>query len=255
MKKTAMFIGAIVALALVGNVQAGSVLSTITTADGDGADSFVQLGNATTNYGNSTTLTVKDSSSGTTTRKIYLRFDLGSTPLAGLTNTLLDLIVTGHDNGGSTLQNITVELWGLNDAASGQDWIEGNGGTDNSPAGEIVWNNAPANVTSNNSLTSDATKLASIVVTPSVAIGDTVTISNADSTSADAFLNFIKADTDGVVTLILRRLGGNSANNLSFASKENATYDAPTLTLLVPTPAALPAGLALMALAAGRRRA
>lgn len=250
MKKSVMFIGAAVALTLAGGVQAGTVL----TANPD-ADAYVQLGTATTNYGNATTLIVKDSGSGTTTRKIYLRFDISSVTLINLTDALLAMDVAGHDGGSSTLQNITVELWGLNDAASGQNWIEGNGGADNNPADEIVWNNAPANVTSGNSLTSDATKLASIVVAPSVAIGDTVTFSNANSVTANAFLNFIKADTDGMVTLIVRRLGGNSANNLAFASKENTTYDAPLLTLVIPTPAALPAGLGLLLLAIGRRRA
>ncbi|MBI1367557.1 MAG: DNRLRE domain-containing protein [Planctomycetes bacterium] len=220
----------------------------ITTADGNGADAYVQFGNPTTNNGSSTTLLVKDSGAASTTRKIYTRFDLSSVNVSAILNAQLSLVVTSHDAGGSTLQTIPVELWGLIDSASGQNWVEGNGGTDNSPAGEITWNNAPANNTGGNGLTANAVQLASFNIGTGVAVGATVNVSSA------ALVNFLRADTDGLVTLILRRNAGNSANNLGFASKENTTFAAPTLTLTIPAPAALPAGLSLLTLLTTRRK-
>jgi hypothetical protein len=73
--------------------------------------------------------------------------------------------------------------------------------------------------------------------------GSTVSFSNT------ALTNFINADTNGVITLMLRRSGGNAGgtNNLAFRSKEfdDGVGDptAPTLTI---TPVPEPGTLALL---------
>lgn len=222
--------------------------SAITTLTAD-ADTFVQLGSATTNFGTSADLVVKDSGSQSFTRKAYIRFDVSGLPLDNVVAASLDLVVSGRSSGSSTQANYPVQIFGLADANAGNNWIEGNGGADNLPVGEITWNNAPANNTANNGLTAAATLLGGFTVPGTANPGDLFSFSNA------ALLNFLKADTDGFVTFIVRRNGGTSANNLSFASSENTAQSGPRLNLvIIPEPATASLGLMGMAGLFLRRR-
>lgn len=88
---------------------------------------------ATTNYGGATHLDLSDN--GSVNLRGLLRWDLGQIPA------------------GSTLDSVTVKLYrayGFRNTSTqlkllqpDAAWVEGNGGTDDSPAGELVWNNQP----------------------------------------------------------------------------------------------------------------
>jgi len=217
----------------------------ITTADGVGADTFIEGGSdANKNFGSGGSMTIKgDSRGGDFTRKIYLRFDVSSLPPNVLDTELL--LTTSLNNSGGSNPNpntFNVDVFGLSNESL-DNWVEGNGGTDNSPPGEIVWNNAPANNTSNNNFTGDALSLGSFFV-PANPAPDTLSFSSAGLT------NFINGDTNGAVTLMLRRQAGGS-KNLVLASKENATLAPPTLQVVVPEPTALLVWSLLAALGVG----
>lgn len=209
------------------------------------ADSYVQKGNAGTNFGNSNSVVVKDSGSGTTTRKGYLRFDVSGQPLSELSNAELALEVSINNNGGTpqdpTPKTYTIDVYGLNDGDAGESWGEGT----------IDWNNAPANDTGDNDILSNATLLGQFGVpalNPDLE-SDPILVSfnNLMSDTPHALLDFLASDTDGQVTFILARDGGS--NNLGFYSKEGAALDgalAPTLTLFAQIPE--PSALALIAL-------
>ena len=147
----------------------------------------------------------------------------------------LDLVVSQNSRGsGSLPYTYTVEVFGLNDGGS-ETWVEGNGGADNSPAGEITWNNAPAS-NNDNTFTSGATSLGSFTLTTNAdgdLVGQVYSLNNA------ALLSFFNADTDGLATIMLRRTDGSGSNNLSFASKEHTTLSAPQMTLTIPEPATI----------------
>ena len=194
---------------------------TTTTGDPGSADSYVQLG-STTNFGNATDVVIKDNGTGTTTRKGYLRFGL---PEGGTTSASLDLTVSINNEGGVgvTPQTHSVNVWGLRDGNAGEAWIEGNGGADNSPAGEIVFSNAPANVTTNNHFTSGAVFLGRYSVS-NTAVGGVNTF------NAGTLNMFLNEDTNGNATIMLQRNGGNSGHNLAYASDEHATLAAPAIS-------------------------
>ncbi|MEO5712844.1 MAG: immunoglobulin domain-containing protein [Luteolibacter sp.] len=98
------------------------------------ADTHVWGGAFTTNYGNSTSLALSyaygivDRS-----RWIYLKFDLSS--VSSITSASLELRRRA-------VSNTTVFPVGVY-ACTNTTWIEGDGGTDNLPAGEMIWNNYP----------------------------------------------------------------------------------------------------------------
>lgn len=89
------------------------------------------------------------------------------------------------DGSGSWLAQ-TFEVYGLTNG-SGESWVEGNGGTDNNPAGEITWNNAPTTMTLLGSFTGSGTGYKTFTST--------------------TLTNFVKADTDNQVTIIVKTTG------------------------------------------------
>ncbi len=217
---------AVLAVALVLTSQAHALPQpfSVGTSSGVGADSYVRLGNATTNFGNATGVVVKDSNAGSTTRIGYTRFDLSTVPgVVTDANLSLEVITNNQGGGGSTPQMHTVRFYGLPDGHPGEFWIEGNGGADDSPAGELVWNNAPANNPANETFTGDAIFLGQVSV-PANATPDTL---NFGSPTLDTFLN---QDTTGSATIMIQRFGGNGGHNLVFASKEHGGSPEPTLS-------------------------
>lgn len=234
------------------------------------ADTYVRLGGGQNddNFGTSGSLLVKDAGTGSTTRKSYVRFDLSSANLNKLVDAELRFeVVTNNIGGGSdTPQVFTVNVFGLNDDAAGNDWVEGDGSTNlptggTTPPDQIVWNNAPANDTANNGLDlSQVTFLGQFGVpalNPDLEADPIyVSFNNLLSASPDAFLDFLNADSDGLVTFILTRDGGGGGPNLGFASMEHATALAPQLNLFgVPEPSSALLGLLGLAALARRRRA
>ncbi len=127
----------------------------ITTAQGDGADTFIQLGSAGSNFGAAGQVVIKDAGGSGTTRKGYLRFDLSAETGAFLDAELLLDVVLNNSSGANPPPNeYTVRVYGLNDGHPDEGWGEST----------ITWNNAPANVTSNNLIGEGATFLGRFTV-------------------------------------------------------------------------------------------
>jgi hypothetical protein len=102
------------------------------------ADTFVRSGNfSNRNYGAAATVDAYNEVGTTTDAEIYYKFDASSVT-AGIAKA--ELVLTPQSVG-LPLQRGNLRLRLLADTADG--WLEGNGGTDNKPAGEITWNLRP----------------------------------------------------------------------------------------------------------------
>ncbi|HYX40573.1 MAG TPA: S8 family serine peptidase, partial [Pyrinomonadaceae bacterium] len=101
------------------------------------ADAYVNKALATTNFGNATELQVKQTSAGDDShdRYTYLRFDLSS--VSGQINQATLRLFGSLTNASIGSTPISVQQ------AATTAWIEGDGGTDNNPAGEITFSNQP----------------------------------------------------------------------------------------------------------------
>ena len=207
-------------------------------------DSFIQLGNAGTNYGSDDALLVKDSDGGNTTRKTYLLFDLSSIT-SSLATASLDLTVLLNNSGSGATTTPSVKTMDVFTADTLPHFGENT----------LTWNNAPNNNTSNGF--SNTTNLVNNQSIPAILTGNTVSFSN------QAILDYLNdeiANGDSMALFLLRRDGDNSGHNLSFYSKDNAGVDgttiiAPTLNYtLVPEPsAALLSALGALALLRRKR--
>ena len=220
---------------LSGNTVAATT-STITTNDGNGADSFVRKGQATTNFGNDVDILTKNAGSQSTTRKGYLRFDL-STVGTDIADAFLELDVSLNNAGGGSTSPVEqmVNVFGLVDGDAGENWGEGT----------INWNNAPANNTGNNGLLGNAVPLGQFTVRDIAAPGGILF-------SSPELIDFLKQDTNDMATLIFTRQSSNSSWNLGFASRDNTSgLRAPSLTIIEPQSGVIPepATMCLAALA------
>jgi hypothetical protein len=194
-------------LCLISSAQAGEAT----------ADTFVRgAENGDTNYGNNSSVTIKNANGNGYDRKGYIRFDVSGT----IMEASLDLTVsTNNDGGGGTTpQTFTIEVYGLAESLD-HTWTEN----------DITWNNAPGNDTSSSAFAEEATLLGSFIVEP-LPVGNMVSFSDPN------LVDFINSDTDNQVTLLLRRTAGtSSSHNVAFASKEHTSYSAPTLNTLAAT--------------------
>lgn len=227
--------GAANAPMLSGNTVAATA-STITTNDGNGADSFVRKGQADTNFGNDIHVLTKNAGTGSTTRKGYLRFDL-STVGTDIADAFLELDVSMNDAGGGSTAPVTqvVNVFGLVDGDAGENWDETT----------LTWNNAPANNTSNNNLLGNAVSLGQFTVRD-IAAPEGILFSSPQ------LIDFLKQDTNDLATLILTRQSSNGSWNLGFASRDNTSgLRAPSLTIIEPQTVVIPepATMCLAALA------
>lgn len=103
------------------------------------ADTFVANGAPTTNYGAAATLSTSYKyDNAPDTRRIYLKFDLSS--VSSISSATLQLNRVASSN---TLQTY-VGVY----ACTNTSWVEGDGGTDNLPANELIWNNRPTTLAS-----------------------------------------------------------------------------------------------------------
>jgi hypothetical protein len=198
----------------------------ITTAAGNGGDVFIKPGKEN----NQGAIEVKNAANANgpgVTTKSYLKFDISSVAdrLDEVASAGLHLTTSFNHIGGSSGDPAatTVYVYGLKDESL-DDWDEL----------QVVWENAPANdVTSNEWSEGSVVALGSINV-PANPEPDPV------GYTSEALVDFIAADTNGIVTLLLRREDSNGSHNMRFASKEVAADAgeptwAPTLSLeLVP---------------------
>jgi len=147
-----------------------------------------------------------------TTRKGYIRFDTSAIDFS-VGSASLDLVVSHEDL--DPPNKTTIHVYGITDQSLDLDTLDGS----------TTWANAPANDTSSAYAAdlSEAALLGNFEVTNADEAGTTVTFGNR------ALSEFLNADTNGLVTLILGRNGGNNTDNLLFAGDTHGSYAAPTL--------------------------
>jgi hypothetical protein len=110
------------------------------------ADSYVAAATATaaTNYGVNVSLAVSNKNNAATDKRwIYLKFDLSSVGTITTAELKLDRLAAAN----TTAYEVGVY------ASTITNWVEGDGGTDNLPAGELTWNNRPETLASHDSIT------------------------------------------------------------------------------------------------------
>ena len=190
-----------------------AIASTITTANGVGADTHITRSDPNSNFGSEDHFSIKnDSGTGDVDRKGYIRFDVGCLSNAISSATLSLTFVTAA--AGSANTN-TFNVFGLSNE-DGDLWSES----------DINWSNAPANnQSSGTGFTSDAVFLGTFTITLSQ-LGDSIPFTSPQ------LIEFLNNDTNGLVTLMLSRQSPASLHNQAFASKENLSFEAPSLTLI-----------------------
>ena len=174
---------ALSAVVLLTGTVAVAVPFDITTADGNGADTYVNDQQPDVNHSADDHMIAWDwlnpGPGVFLWYKMYTRFDLSAIaqPLssAKLTCTTLD----GQFPPGTS-------IWALDDGDAGEAWVEA----------DITWNNAPANDTAGNGFLSNATYVGDFENINPVA-GGTGDFSGA------ALKDFVNADTDGLATFMI----------------------------------------------------
>jgi len=228
---------ALMASAVAGMVQAGVI-------DIE-KDTFVVGGiNAGRNYGANLTTRVRNQAADFRA-KSYLEVDVGSILNTGETFANTAVKMTAQVGAATTAQ-IGLRIYGITDNADA--WIEGNGGTDNNPAGEITWNNAPKNNTASGSgvLSSGTVLLDTIIV--GIGAFTTDSVWSFSSTALDEYLNWTAgaisdpygngASSDTAATFIA--VAVQIGPNFNFYSSEHATgQQAQVEYTVIPEPATL----------------
>jgi hypothetical protein len=213
------------------------------------ADSFVKSDQASDNFGADSFLQIKETSDLGGTRKVWLQFNVSgienaSTAVSSATLSL-PFVYSGlgaFTNGDS--YTFDYHVYGLNNAASGQNWVEGTG-TYSSPASTgINWNNAPGNETTTNSvIDTQVTSLGSFSIT-GTGIGQTFTVSGAN------LVNFLNADTNGLATIIVLQATPQDDPSENYVHAIGSIQGSAHATLDVTTTAVPePTGLVLLATA------
>jgi hypothetical protein len=170
----------------------------------------------------------------------WIRFDLSGLDLVNNDISAATFLLTVHGGDGTGSGLRTMQLFGLNDSAAGQDWIET--GTDH-----ITWGTAPGNNnTGGHADGTTATWLGTFVVDNTGYIvgnkGDFLKL------ATQRLLDFLRADTDGKVTLFVKKPVPNWSLQTLMVTHEDASKPAPGLAItLTPKASAQPASAALAA--------
>jgi hypothetical protein len=202
---------------LLGTVSSVQALVTVTTADGNGADTYLSNDGQGSNYGPDS-LHGEDQSLrafrqlvGVRSKAAYIRFDLTNIAgdMSGATLTFEATFLKGSSK--------TVEVYGLTD---GDDdfWDEST----------TSYNTAPgllAATLGNYALDTAKMTLLGTITTP--AAGGAYPVSFSSNPADLPLTGFLEADTNTLVTFLF--IGTD--NEGEFASKEHETFNPPTLTL------------------------
>ena len=234
---------------LIGSATARAGIIDVPTSFGNGADATVSNQGPTTNYGGADTILLRNDvfASGFTgflgfTRMGYLRFDLSGVtdPITGVELRAEILFNSLLANELSIANVWNVEVYGLSDSSAGNNWGENT----------ITLNNSPGFAGGNVAGFNSEMSLLGTTSLQGAAVGDTLSLTSA------ALLAFVNSDTDGLVTLGLRRANpGRTDTSFILASKENTAASAPTLRITTSNPGnpntqnvPVPASLALLGL-------
>lgn len=274
MQRSFRLLGSMAMLAWVGVVAPASASPIVrTTAFGSGADTYGQESTPTTIFGSNTTILAKRDTG--TSRMPYLRFDISSLG-DGLTNAdiVSASITLTNASATATHPNREFSLWGLLDTSVTTPTGAGNadrvvtgstatGGWIETGSGALVWNGAPGRLSAGLIRTDTAAAALGVpsatgvligTFTPNLsAIGESFTFGSTNTSNvtvsagfAANLIDFLKADTNGLVTFAFNYVNTNAAVS-SFYAKENTAGVGntnnpafnPTLTLVVPEPASL----------------
>lgn len=247
--KTIPFRAPSLLLGLVAILAAGapavSAQSVVSTSFGAGADVNIRGGSNTTENSGSTT-SVQAAAPGTNVRHIYLKFDLtGAAPILSDDPVAAQLDVYNAFNGAVGEQ--TLRVYGLNDSANLDGWVEGTINAENAPA--IV---TPNTLALNFEILTDLGTFVSDQKTGTTGAG------LQNSFSSVALLDFLKSDTDNLVTLIIvqESFAEGASGNFGIRTKEFVPERfAPTLTIIPePTTYGLVVGVLALGFLAVRRR-
>ncbi|MCD4825722.1 MAG: DNRLRE domain-containing protein [Phycisphaerae bacterium] len=228
-------------VAMVALLASSAQADLVVTSD---ADSTVSGGATGTNYGTSTVLQIRNGSASYK-MKSWIRFDISgwTAGKSNITSATIDLTVSYR----SSTETVPLHVYALNNGTGTDPY--GSGDLDES-WGEtaITWANAPANREASDTVWGDYTTLLhTFTNVPAAGTLLSFTITDADQ------LAFLTGDTNDKVTIILCRTSGSGTPRSYIASKENATYDPPKLTL-TPEPATMTLLLLGLPLALRRRR-
>ena len=183
-----------------------AVGTTITTATGVGADAFVASYSGNSNFQESGTATyLFNKRTYTYDRMSILKFDLST--MSNYADTAsLDLMI-GY--GGK--YPVDVGVYGVNDSEYADGWGETT----------VTWNNAPGNDTALNAgvVASQTTLLNTYSHTGADTQGQIHTLA-----SGPALVDFLNADTDGLVTILLPVTSTVTNFNVGYMGKSNTDY-------------------------------
>lgn len=223
--------------------QIATAATTITTADGIGADTFIQQNSSGTNFGNSGTFNIKDD--GNNNRRMsYLRFDLGSSYNQQATITDADLTFTLASSA-----DVTFEVYGLTDGTAPDNRATGWGET------TVTWN-SPEGLRSGNAPSGNFTSLGTFDMTD-FTDGALITFGANDSNTisssgfSDNLNTFLQSDTNGLVSFAIIRSAGGSSSVTQFYSKNSTDPLAndPSLSFAnIPEPGSYAFGLGIIAI-------
>lgn len=161
-------------------------------------------------------------------QKAYLRFDL-----TGIKRPILAASLFVDQSG--TTQWDTLSLYGLNNGATAGNGKLGEVWADS----EITANNAPANLVTVNTFSTGPGTVdggqADLLWT--TRIDTTGGLGNRHLLAAErSLLDFLNADTNDTVTIMMHAHTTSGTRSVRFATKENTTYAAPTLALVSTPP-------------------
>ena len=230
------------AIALASTFSNADTFTLTPTADAYVTNATVsQVDQSATNFGNAPVLATRTVS--TARYKSYIQFNLSGIDLTKVDAVTLKLTATNASGAaaGSWQAGSTWNVWGVKDLS----FVEGNGGTDNSPTNELTWSNSGSYDNSTGSNVNFSS--------PAVLLGTFDTPGAAAFTFVDADLTSLvqSASPNGTITLLIS--GGASGTTQWFGSRDSGF--APVLTVSMPEPAGMSVlVLGCVSLLTGRRR-